>query len=140
MKLQDKIVMLRKKKGWSQEEFAEKMYVSRQTTSRWENGTALPDAQNVLQLSKLFDVTTDYLLNDDYESDGDIPIVQKARQETDDVISKNVAPDSCDRICDSIILLVGRYGNQCKRHTDESILLITVYLFRKCSCTVCFIS
>ena len=88
MKLQDKIVMLRKKKGWSQEEFAEKMYVSRQTTSRWENGTALPDAQNVLQLSKLFDVTTDYLLNDDYESDGDIPIVQKARQETDDVISK----------------------------------------------------
>lgn len=88
MKLQDKIVMLRKKNGWSQEEFAEKMYVSRQAISRWENGTALPDAQNVLQLSKLFNVTTDYLLNDDYESDGDILIVQKARQETDDLISK----------------------------------------------------
>lgn len=88
MKLQDKIVMLRKKNGWSQGEFAEKMYVSRQAISRWENGTALPDAQNVLQLSKLFNVTTDYLLNDDYESDGDILIVQKARQEMDDVISK----------------------------------------------------
>lgn len=88
MKLQDKIVMLRKKNGWSQEEFAEKMYVSRQAISRWENGTALPDAQNVLQLSKLFNVTTDYLLNDDYESDGDILIVQKARQETNDIISK----------------------------------------------------
>ena len=88
MKLQEKIIMLRKKNGWSQEEFAEKMYVSRQAISRWENGTALPDAQNVLQLSKLFNVTTDYLLNDDYESDGDIPVVQRAKQEKDDLISK----------------------------------------------------
>ena len=88
MKLQEKIIMLRKNNGWSQEEFAEKMYVSRQAISRWENGTALPDAQNVLQLSKLFHVTTDYLLNDDYESDGDIPVVQRAKQEKDDLISR----------------------------------------------------
>ena len=82
MRLPDKIILLRKQNGWSQEELAEKLKVSRQAVSRWENGTALPDAQNVLQLSKLFYVTTDYLLNDDYESDGDIPLVQKARQET----------------------------------------------------------
>ena len=66
MTLSEKIVSIRKAHGWSQEDFAEKMNVSRQAISRWENGTALPDAQNVLQISKLFGVTTDYLLNDDY--------------------------------------------------------------------------
>lgn len=88
MKMQDKLIMLRKKAGLSQDDLAEKINVSRQAISRWENGTALPDALNVLQLSKMFHVTTDYLLNDDYESDGDIPVVQKVRLETDDLISK----------------------------------------------------
>lgn len=88
MKLQDKIIKLRKEHGWSQEDLAEKMYVSRQAISRWENGTAQPDAQNVLQISKLFCVTTDYLLNDDYESDSDIPIVQTATQEVEGLVLK----------------------------------------------------
>ena len=85
MKLPDKIIKHRKENGWSQEDFAEKLNVSRQAVSRWENGTALPDAQNILQISKLFHVTTDYLLNEDYESDGDIPLVKTATQETNDL-------------------------------------------------------
>lgn len=44
MKLQDKIIYHRKANGWSQEDSAEKLNVSRQAISRWENGTALPDA------------------------------------------------------------------------------------------------
>ena len=88
MKLSDKIIKLRKANGWSQEDLAEKLNVSRQAISRWENGTALPDAQNVLQISKLFHVTTDYLLNDDYESDSDIPAVQTAKQETEHLFSR----------------------------------------------------
>ena len=88
MKLPDKIIKFRKENGWSQEDLAEKLDVSRQSISRWENGTALPDAQNVLQISKLFNVTTDYLLNDDYESDSDIPIVQVATQETEGLFLK----------------------------------------------------
>ena len=88
MKLSDKIIRLRKSKGWSQEEFADKLNVSRQAVSRWENGTALPDAQNILQISKLFNVTTDYLLHEDYESDGDIPAVQTAAKETEELFSK----------------------------------------------------
>lgn len=71
MKLYDKLIMLRKEKGWSQEDFAEKLDVSRQAISRWENGTALPDAQNILQISKLFGVSADYLLNDEYEDEAD---------------------------------------------------------------------
>ena len=88
MKVPDKIIKYRKANGWSQEDFAEKLNVSRQAISRWENGTALPDAQNILQISKLFHVTTDYLLNDDYESDSDIPAVQTATKETEDLFSK----------------------------------------------------
>lgn len=88
MTLPDKIIKLRKEKGWSQEDLAEKLNVSRQAISHWENGTAFPDAQNVLQISKLFNVTTDYLLNDDYESDRDIPLVQAATQETEVVLFK----------------------------------------------------
>ena len=88
MTLPDKIIKLRKENRWSQEDLAERLNVSRQAISRWENGTALPDAQNVLQISKLFNVTTDYLLNDDYESDNDIPLVQVAAQETQAVFFK----------------------------------------------------
>ena len=69
MKLSDKIVRLRKSNGMSQEELADKLGVSRQAISRWEMGTAMPDATNILQLSRLFQVTTDYLLNDEYQSD-----------------------------------------------------------------------
>ncbi len=77
MKLNEKILTLRKKMGLSQEELAEKLNVSRQAVSRWEVGSAQPDASNVLQLSKLFGVTADYLLNDEYESDRDVPIVRQ---------------------------------------------------------------
>ena len=102
MKLPDKIIKLRKENGWSQEELAEKLDVSRQAISRWENGTALPDAQNVLQISKLFHVTTDYLLNDDYESDEDIPAVQTATKETKDLYTKKKQHHLIATICFTI--------------------------------------
>ena len=81
MKLSEKIVRLRKINGWSQEDLAEKLNVSRQAISRWEGGTAQPDASNILQLSKLFGVTTDYLLNDEYESDNDLPKVREVKSD-----------------------------------------------------------
>lgn len=76
MNLSEKIVMHRKSAGLSQEELAEKLNLSRQAVSRWESGTAMPDAGNILQLSKLFDVTADYLLNDAYQNDADLPKVR----------------------------------------------------------------
>lgn len=80
MTLPDKIVELRKRNGWSQEDLAEKINVSRQAISRWEGGNALPDASNILQLSKLFGVTTDYLLNEEYKSDEDLPKVKEIKK------------------------------------------------------------
>lgn len=81
MKLSDKIIQLRKANGWSQETLAEKLNVSRQAISRWEGATAQPDATNILQLSKLFGVTTDYLLNDAYERDNNPPAVLETKSD-----------------------------------------------------------
>ncbi len=69
MILADKIMNLRKKNGWSQEELAEKMQVSRQAVSKWEGAQTVPDLEKILALSKLFDVTTDYLLKDEIEDE-----------------------------------------------------------------------
>lgn len=91
MKLSEKILKLRKRQGLSQEELAEKLNVSRQAVSRWEMGSALPDASNILQLSKLFGVTADYLLNDEYESDRDIPAIKKSETAANHRIKRIIA-------------------------------------------------
>lgn len=65
MKLYEKILYCRKRAGMSQETLADKLGVSRQAISKWECGTAAPELDNLLAISKLFGVTTDWLLNDD---------------------------------------------------------------------------
>lgn len=67
MILADKLAQLRKKNGWSQEELAERMDVTRQSVSKWESGQSVPDLEKVLKLSELFGVSTDYLLKEDIE-------------------------------------------------------------------------
>lgn len=69
MILADKVSRLRKKNGWSQEELAEKMKVSRQAVSKWESAQTIPDLEKILQLGELFGVTTDYLLKDEMEEE-----------------------------------------------------------------------
>lgn len=65
MILADKIIQLRKKSGWSQEELAQQMGVSRQSVSKWESGQSIPDLDKILKLSVLFNVSTDFLLKDE---------------------------------------------------------------------------
>lgn len=65
MILADKIINERKKNGWSQEELAEQLSVSRQSVSKWEGAQAVPDIQKIIKMAELFGVTTDYLLKDD---------------------------------------------------------------------------
>lgn len=71
MNLSEKIMMLRKKEGWSQEELANHLQISRQAVSKWESGQSMPDTDKIIQLSQLFHVTTDYLLLDQ-ENEGNI--------------------------------------------------------------------
>lgn len=67
MTLADKIIMLRKRQGWSQEELASRLNVSRQSVSKWEMAQSVPDLNKIVLLSRLFQVTTDFLLLDEVE-------------------------------------------------------------------------
>lgn len=66
MSLNEKILHLRKSSGMSQEQLAEKMNVSRQAISKWEVGESNPDTDKIVILSKIFNVSTDYLLVDNF--------------------------------------------------------------------------
>jgi len=74
MILADKIIELRKKNGWSQEELAEMLGVSRQSVSKWEGAQSVPDMNRILKLSEVFGVSTDELLKDDLELPAERPV------------------------------------------------------------------
>ena len=69
MILADKIINLRKKAGWSQDELASKLNVTRQSVSKWEGAQSIPDMERIVRMSRLFGVTTDYLLKDELETE-----------------------------------------------------------------------
>jgi transcriptional regulator with XRE-family HTH domain len=64
MKLQDKISQIRKEKGMSQEELAEKLGISRQAVAKWEAGLSYPDVDNLIALSSMFQISIDSLLKE----------------------------------------------------------------------------
>lgn len=72
----DKLIHLRKKSGWSQEELADKMNVTRQSISKWEGAQSIPDIEKILRLSQLFGVSTDFLLKDEIDSFDGINILE----------------------------------------------------------------
>lgn len=67
MKLAEKIMTLRKQRGWSQEELAQQLSVSRQSVSKWESGASVPDLDKILKMSEIFDVSTDTLLKEEMD-------------------------------------------------------------------------
>lgn len=77
MILADKIINLRKKMLWSQEELADKLDVSRQSVSKWESSQSIPDMDKILKMSRLFGVSTDYLLKDELGETDEAPQVQE---------------------------------------------------------------
>ena len=77
MILADKIVTLRKKAGWSQEELAQQLNVTRQSVSKWEGAQSIPDMEKILQMSRLFGVSTDFLLKDEMETSETAPVAEE---------------------------------------------------------------
>lgn len=83
MTMGEKILRLRKARGWNQEELAEQIDVTRQAISRWESDSAKPDADNIVALCNLFGISADYLLNTDptaasISADNPVPFVNKS--------------------------------------------------------------
>lgn len=72
MMIGEKIFSLRKARGWSQEELAEQIGVTRQALSRWEAGTSTPDAEKIIDICDLFGVSADYLLREHYSGQGEV--------------------------------------------------------------------
>lgn len=84
MILADKIINERKKLGWSQEDLAERLGVSRQSVSKWEGAQAIPDLSKIIKMSEIFNVSTDYLLKDD--------VLPEVKEETVNVESESYPP------------------------------------------------
>lgn len=106
MILAEKIALLRRKNGWSQEELANQLAVSRQAVSKWESGASIPDLDKILKLSELFQVTTDYLLKDALEQPDAAAAVQQ--EELDREPHRIVSLDEANEYLDIVQELRGR--------------------------------
>ena len=114
MELKDKILKLRKTKGFSQQELADQLGVSRQSISKWELGESLPDLNNIITLSEVFNVSTDYLLKEEV------------------VVENKINSDKSQRIM-VISLLIVLFGNICghilwNNYQDSLSLLIGMFI------------
>ena len=115
MILADKLIDLRKKNGWSQEDLADKLEVSRQSVSKWESAQSVPDMNRILKLSEIFGVSTDYLLKDELGpealggdaapvTDTDLPVRQVSMEEATDFL--NYRSFAAKRIALGVMLCV----------------------------------
>ena len=80
----DKLQLIRKNKGLTQEELAEKLSVSRQAVAKWESGQVYPDISNLIQISNIFSVTIDYLVKD---QECMVSCVNEQRQDIEQLIA-----------------------------------------------------
>lgn len=103
MLLAEKITELRKKQGWSQEELANKLDISRQSVSKWESGGAMPDLDKIIKLSSIFGVSTDYLLKGEEETfhDTDNNIYEDTECEHDNV--KHISRSEAERYMNTVL-------------------------------------
>lgn len=110
MILAEKIITLRKRMNWSQEELAEKLDISRQSVSKWEVGATIPDLDKILKMSELFGVSTDYLLKDEMDMselsggkdmpEGRVVTVEEANH------YMNTAKEVCGRMATGVSLFI----------------------------------
>lgn len=93
MKFGEKLQKLRKQRGLSQEQLAAQLTVSRQAVSRWELDDTMPDTENVIQLSRLFGVSCDYLLRDEVNEQGaPLPTLEPPLPTLEPPLSAPVSP------------------------------------------------
>lgn len=97
MILAEKITALRKRNGWSQEELAEQLDISRQSVSKWESAATIPDLDKILKMSNLFGVSTDYLLKDEIE---EITAYESDIKDENEI--KSISPEEANTFMDLV--------------------------------------
>lgn len=127
MKLYEKITLYRKKNGLSQEELAEKIGVSRQAVSKWETGDALPEITKLKALADTFNVTVDFLLDEETTE-----FSQQNQPQSISVLDKYA-----DKIDDCVDNISSKSGTFFKKYGWISgILFIILGLYRTITCVL----
>lgn len=139
MILADKITEEREKSGWSQEELAEQLGVSRQAVSKWESAGSVPDLQKIIQMADLFGVSTDYLLKEEMEpeelyigmdtnSASEKPLRRVSKEEANEFLDvrKKTAPVIANAVSLCIlspvlVILLGAFSEENLFHITEGI-------------------
>ncbi|MCL2421040.1 MAG: helix-turn-helix domain-containing protein [Defluviitaleaceae bacterium] len=120
MTLAEKIQILRKQKGISQEDLAEQMNITRQAVSKWEQGESTPDVENIIRLSEILSVSTDYLLKDH--------TAEAAAHRTTNNSNQNDARDECADEDDDEAFFIGP-GSRFKFDAASAIWPVAVLIF-----------
>lgn len=124
MTLAEKIILLRKQKGWSQEELAEKMDISRQSVSKWESGTSIPDLDKIIKISRIFAVSTDYLLKEENETDMDAEFSKGKTY--DDEMERSISMEEAATFMDLTNRVAGKMAAGCSLCVFSAIPLIVL--------------
>ena len=117
MKFSEKLMNLRKSKGWSQDEFAQQIGVTRQTVSKWELDQTVPDMNKLIEISKVFGISLDELVNDiekqNVENTSNEPIIESPikKNNKDDILKIIIIVIVVGCIAGGILLI--------KLHNDE---------------------
>lgn len=112
----ERIKSLRKAKGYSREELARLLWVSPKTVECWENGTAAPASMDVIEMSRLFNVSTDGIIGDDMAGLAKLPVIEEELILTNSSdkkkkVDKNLFCGICwsaAAVCNFISLVVGK--------------------------------
>ena len=120
MKFEEKLMTLRKVKGWSQEDLSNKIGVSRQTISKWESSQTTPEMNKLIELSKLFEISVDELIND-------APKTEESDEKEEKNYPKiNLKPTNILVIISCILILIG--------------VILTIILFLKSKDNVTYVN
>ena len=133
IEIADRLVKLRKKYGYSQEELADKLGLSRQAVSKWERAEASPDTDNLICLAKLYGVSLDELLATDEDLDTIVEEQvkeEKEEKQDDRVVINNKGVFLTDKkgskvsITDEGIFKTDKDGNVTKKEIDKKMAII----------------
>ncbi len=117
MRFDENLRILRKEKDYSQEYLAEKLGVTRQTISKWENGTAMPDLKKLIELADFFEVSMDDLLGLDYKTINP---------------DSNIDSGSCNDYNEAEAILANRYTNElihsAHNQIDSKTKVLSIFL------------
>lgn len=141
MNLQEKLIISRKQKGFTQDQLSKELQVTRQTVSRWEHGTALPSMDSLRRLSQLYGVSLDYFIDEKTEevvptTEATVSVTQE--QNSAEQMSRDGKVDQEEEICSTMNAKdhVQTFLKKCKN--KRSVIAVST-IFAIVICVVCII-